>query len=45
MLELAAIIAVSAVALTFVTDATADTMKVARSIRRRESKIRVTDHH
>ncbi len=45
MLELAAIIAVSAVALTFVTDATADTMKVARSMRRRESKIRVADHH
>lgn len=44
MLELAAIIAVSAVALTFVTDATSDTMKVARAFRRKE-KIRVADHH
>ncbi len=45
MLELAAIIAVSAIALTFVTDATSGTMKVARSMRRRESKIRVAEHH
>lgn len=45
MLELAAIIAVSAVALTFVTDATAGTMKVARSMRRRDSKVRVAHHH
>ncbi len=46
MLELAAIIAVSAIALTFVTDATSGTMKVARSMRRREGgKIRVAEHH
>jgi hypothetical protein len=45
MLELAAIIAVSAVALTFVTDATSGTMKVARAMNRRKDKIRVADHH
>ncbi len=45
MLELAAIIAVSAIALTFVTDATSDTMKVARAMNRRKDKIRVADHH
>lgn len=35
MLELAAIVAVSAVALTFLTDATSDTMKITRAMRRR----------
>jgi|GEM_PF-2591173 len=45
MLELAAIITLSAIALTFVTDATTGTMKVARSMRRRDSKIRVASHH
>lgn len=45
MLELAALIAVSAVALSFVTDATSDTMKVARAMSRRKDKIRVADHH
>ncbi len=45
MLELAAIIAVSAVAMTFVTDATSGTMKMARAMRRREDKIRVSEHH
>lgn len=43
MLELA-IIAVSAIALTFVTDATSGTMKVARAMNRKD-KIRVADHH
>lgn len=46
MLELAALLVVSAVALTFVTDATSDTMKMVRAVRRRSSsKIRVADHH
>lgn len=46
MLELAALMVVSAVALTFLTDATSDTMKVVRAVRRRGgSKIRVADHH
>lgn len=46
MLELAAMIAVSAVVLTFVTDATSGTLKVARAMsRRRQGKIRVADHH
>lgn len=45
MLELAAIVAVSAIALTFVTDATSGTMKVARAMSRRKDKIRVADHH
>lgn len=46
MLELAAMIAVSALVLTFVTDATSDTMKVARAMgRRKQGKIRVADHH
>lgn len=46
MIELAAMIAVSAVALTFLTDATADTMKVARAIgRRKQDKIRVAGRH
>lgn len=44
MLELAAIIVVSATALSFVTDATADTMKMVRSMRRR-GKVHVADHH
>lgn len=46
MLELAAIIAVSAIALTFFSDATSGTMKAARAMRRRgDGKIRVADHH
>lgn len=40
MLELAAMVAVSAVAVTFLTDATSDTLKVVRSMRRR-GQIRV----
>lgn len=44
MLELAAIVAVSAVALTFVTDVTSDTMKMVRASRRR-GKIRVAETH
>jgi len=44
MLELAAIIAVSAIAMTFVTDATSGTLKVARAFRRKD-KIRVAEHH
>jgi hypothetical protein len=35
MLELAAILVVSVVALTFVTDATSDTLKMVRAMRRR----------
>lgn len=46
MIELAAMIAVSAVALTFLTDATSGTMKVARAMgRRKQDKIRVASHH
>lgn len=46
MLELAAMIAVSALVLTFVTDATSGTMKLARAMsRRRHGKIRVANHH
>lgn len=46
MLELAAMIVVTATALSFLTDATSDTMKVVRAVRRRGgSKIRVADHH
>ncbi|MBK6704657.1 MAG: hypothetical protein IPL62_02200 [Caulobacteraceae bacterium] len=46
MLELAAMIAVSALVLTFVTDATSGTVKVVRAMgRKNESKIRVADHH
>ncbi|MEZ5971387.1 MAG: hypothetical protein R3C31_06270 [Hyphomonadaceae bacterium] len=42
MLELAAIIAVSALVLTFVTDVTSDTVKVARAMgRHKQGKIRV----
>jgi hypothetical protein len=44
MLELAAMLVVSAVALTFLTDATSGTMKIVRSARRRD-KIRVAEHH
>lgn len=44
MLELAAIIAVSAVALTFLTDASSDTMKVARAMRRRGGKANAHKH-
>jgi hypothetical protein len=36
MLELAAMLVVSVVALTFVTDATSDTMKMVRAMRRRD---------
>ncbi|MBX9746026.1 MAG: hypothetical protein K2X34_03940 [Hyphomonadaceae bacterium] len=42
MLELAALVAVSAVTMTFIADATSDTMKLVRGMRRRE-KIRVAD--
>jgi glutamate-1-semialdehyde aminotransferase len=46
MIELAAMIAVSAIALTFLTDATSDTMRLARAMsRRKQDKIRVADHH
>lgn len=45
MLELAAIIVVSATALSFVTDATSDTMKMVRSFRRRGEKVRTASHH
>lgn len=46
MLELAAMIAVSALVLTFVTDATSGTVKVVRAIsRKNEGKIRVAEHH
>ena len=46
MLELAAMIAVSAVVLTFVTDATSGTLKAARAMgRRKQDKIRVAAHH
>ncbi|MEQ1489625.1 MAG: hypothetical protein ABL932_03655 [Terricaulis sp.] len=46
MLELAAMIAVSALVLTFVTDATSGTLKVVRAMSRKsEGKIRVADVH
>jgi hypothetical protein len=46
MLELAAVLVVSAVALSFLTDATSDTVKMVRAIRRRgASKVRVASHH
>jgi hypothetical protein len=45
MLELAAIIAVSAVALTFITDASSDTMKVAKAVRRMGAKNQGGKHH
>ena len=46
MLELAAMLVVSAVALSFLTDATSDTVKMVRAVRRRSnSKIRVAGHH
>jgi hypothetical protein len=44
MIELAAIIAVTAVALTFFSDATSGTMKVVRAARRR-GNIRVAKEH
>jgi hypothetical protein len=44
MLEFAAMMVVSAVALTFVTDATSGTMKMVRAARRRD-KIRVASKH
>lgn len=44
MLELAALIVVSAVALSFVTDATSDTVKMARAMRRR-GQVRVAAKH
>jgi hypothetical protein len=44
MLELAAMMVVSAVALSFVTDTTSGAMKLVRATRRRD-KIRVADHH
>ncbi|MGD9979423.1 MAG: hypothetical protein AB7H66_00510 [Hyphomonadaceae bacterium] len=46
MLELAAIVVASAVALTFFSDATSGTMKMMRAARRRDhGKIRVANHH
>ncbi|MGD9968294.1 MAG: hypothetical protein AB7T59_17375 [Hyphomonadaceae bacterium] len=46
MLELAAIVVVSAIALTFLSDTTSGAMKLARAIGRRgQGKIRVADHH
>lgn len=46
MLELAAMIAVSALVLTFVTDATSGTVKVVRAMSRKsEGKIRVANIH
>jgi len=46
MLELAAMIAVSALVLTFVTDATSGTVKVVRAMgRKNQGKIRVAEHH
>jgi hypothetical protein len=44
MLELAAIIVVSATTLSFLTDATSDTFKMVRAMRRR-SKIRTAAQH
>jgi hypothetical protein len=44
MLEFAALLVVSAVALTFLTDATSDTMKMVRAVRRRD-KVRVASKH
>lgn len=44
MLELAALIAVSAVALTFFSDATSGTVKIVRAARRRGA-IHVAKHH
>jgi hypothetical protein len=44
MIELAAIVVVSAVALSFLTDATSDTMKIVRSARRR-GHVRVAEKH
>ena len=44
MLEFAAMMFVSAIALTFVTDATSGAMKMVRVTRRRD-KIRVAEHH
>jgi hypothetical protein len=44
MLEFAAMLVVSAVALTFLTDATSGTMKIVRAARRRD-KVRVAAHH
>lgn len=46
MLELAAMIVVTATALSFLTDATSDTVKMVRAVsRRNSSKIRVANHH
>lgn len=46
MLELAAMIAVSALVLTFVTDATSGTVKVVRAMNRKnQGKIRVAEHN
>jgi hypothetical protein len=44
MLELAAMVVVSAIALSFASDATADTMKRVRAARRR-GQIRVASRH
>lgn len=44
MLEFAAMLVVSAIALSFVTDATSGTLKMVRAARRRD-KIRVAHHH
>jgi hypothetical protein len=44
MLELAAIVVVSATALSFLTDATSDTVKVVRRMRRR-GKVHVAERH
>jgi hypothetical protein len=44
MLELAAIVVVSAVALSFLTDATSDTMKMVRAARRR-GNVHVAEKH
>jgi len=44
MLELAAMLVVSAVALSFLTDATSDTVKMVRAARRR-GKVHVASKH
>jgi hypothetical protein len=44
MLELAAIVVVTATALSFLTDATSDTVKAVRRMRRR-GKVHVAAHH
>jgi len=43
MLEIAALIVVTAVVFTFITDAMSDTTKVVRASMRRRSNIRVAD--